>query len=183
MIIRPYKDSDLEGVKKVCHETTIKGFENKQTLITTLYVNYYVEKEPEHCFVLADDEDNVVGYILCAADYMKYREIWFKEYAPLIKKKYPIEVLSKKLELMFFKKVIKTCPAHLHIDIIEPYQKGGWGKKLINTLLEKLKSDGVPGIFLATYHKNKNARGFYEHLGFKKSGTIMGLSIIYSLLI
>ena len=112
---------------------------------------------------------------------MKYREIWLKEYGPQIKKKYPIEVFSKKLELMFFKKVIKTCPAHLHIDIIEPYQKGGWGKKLINALLEKLKSEGVPGIFLATYYKNKNACGFYEHLGFKKMGTVFGLSIIYGL--
>ena len=107
MNIRPYRDSDSECVKKVCHDTTIKGYENKQTLITALYVDYYIEKEPQHCFVLVDDEDKAVGYILCASDYMKYREIWLKEYGPRIKKKYPIEVLSKKVELMFFKKVIK----------------------------------------------------------------------------
>ena len=58
-------------------------------------------------------------------------------------------------------------PAHLHIDIMPEGQSGGWGRKLMETLWERLREVGVPGVFLGVSKMNANAVGFYQHIGFE----------------
>lgn len=181
--IRPYKTSDLENVRAVCHETARAArYKKDKLLVTTLYIDYYALEEPEHVFVVADDEDNAVGYIVASTDYKKYREVFLKKYASKIKKKYPFEYFGHVAEKLWMNKLSKTYPAHMHIDIIDSYQKGGYGRKLIDALFSRLKEEGIKGIRLGTSKDNKNAQGFYEHLGFKKLKTILGSEIIYGYL-
>lgn len=61
-----------------------------------------------------------------------------------------------------------TYPAHLHIDIEEPYTGGGNGRKLMETLLARLRVDGVRGVVFGVAASNQRAVGFYEHMGFKR---------------
>ena len=71
MRIRPYEEKDRENVRHVCIVTAgcADKSEDEKQFILTLYCDYYIEKEPDNCFVIADDEDNAVGYILCAENF------------------------------------------------------------------------------------------------------------------
>lgn len=41
---------------------------------------------------------------------------------------------------------LRFSPAQLHIDILGSYQKQGWGRKLIETAVEFLRSEGIDGV-------------------------------------
>jgi GNAT superfamily N-acetyltransferase len=57
-------------------------------------------------------------------------------------------------------------PAHLHIDLLPAFQRAGWGRKLIVTLLTALRHAGVPRVYLGMLTTNTAAGKFYERLGF-----------------
>ena len=58
-------------------------------------------------------------------------------------------------------------PAHLHIDILDEYQGQGYGTKLIDTLLSRLREMKVPGVVLMAGGENNGAIRFYSRIGFK----------------
>lgn len=39
-----------------------------------------MEREPEHCFAVADEADIPKGYVLCAVDFNSWREVFLEEY-------------------------------------------------------------------------------------------------------
>ena len=66
----------------------------------------------------------------------------------------------------------------MHIDIEPGYHRAGIGTRLMNTLLEHLKNEGVSGVMLIVGEGNTNARAFYKKCGFDelyvtKSGVVM----------
>ena len=72
MTIRPYRLADRDRLRQICRETAAKTFQRTgRTLeaVTLIYNDYFTAYEPDHIFVLADESDRAVGYILCAADY------------------------------------------------------------------------------------------------------------------
>ena len=73
-IVRPYEPKDKENVREVCLATGPKNaYEPKERiLLLACFCDYYIENEPENCFVVADDADNAVGYIFCARDAKTY---------------------------------------------------------------------------------------------------------------
>jgi len=73
---------------------------------------------------------------------------------------------------------IAFSPAHLHIDILPEYQRQGWGKKLIGSVVEYLRGERVEGVWVGLDPKNANAKRFYSKLGFEDieaPGVNMGL--------
>lgn len=62
--------------------------------------------------------------------------------------------------------LVGDYPAHLHIDILSSHTGQGWGEKLIDMLLDKLKSEGVRGIHLGMVAENRRAGKFYDRIGF-----------------
>ena len=72
MTIRPYRPADRDRLRQICRETAAKPFQRTgRTLeaVTLIYNDYFTAYEPDHIFVLADESDQAVGYILCATDY------------------------------------------------------------------------------------------------------------------
>jgi ribosomal protein S18 acetylase RimI-like enzyme len=57
-------------------------------------------------------------------------------------------------------------PAHLHIDLLPRYQRAGHGRALMATLLAALRGAGAPRVHLGMVTANRNARLFYDRLGF-----------------
>ncbi len=57
-------------------------------------------------------------------------------------------------------------PAHLHIDLLPELQGQGWGRRLIEILIERLRERGVPGLHLAASTDNAGALAFYPRVGF-----------------
>jgi ribosomal protein S18 acetylase RimI-like enzyme len=56
----------------------------------------------------------------------------------------------------------------LHIDLLPRAQGRGYGRRMIEALLERLRGRGVPGVHLGVSVHNGRAVGFYERLGFRE---------------
>lgn len=173
MNIRPYEEKDTENVRFVCLDSAGKADTSKyvKNFLLNTYCNYYIENEPQNCFVAADKNDNAVGYILCAEDFDTFSNIFLTKYARRYLKFKGIYRLASKTSILEQKKYKDNYPAHLHIDLLPEYQQKGLGRQLINTLCDHLKEKGVKGVMLSVFIGNKGAIRFYEKCGFTKVKT------------
>ena len=180
--IRPYRESDKAIVQEICllnAGCADKPFE-KQRYILIMYCNYYIEQEPENCFVVTDENDSPVGYIICSENYAKYEETFNRIYIPQAKCLGARAYADAKLDMLSHALFKKNYPAHLHIDIFPDYQRIGAGSRLMKTLLDHLKAKGVESIMLVVGTDNLRGRNFYRKNGFDelmvtRSGTAMGI--------
>jgi ribosomal protein S18 acetylase RimI-like enzyme len=145
-----------------------------------LYCDYYIEQEPENCFVLADAQDNAVGYILISENRQRYIADYARYYEPKLRAYRYRYVLLKKLENALQKQHVAAYPAHLHIDILPPYQGKGYGRKLMDAAAAHLRKKQVEGVMLGVAAANKNGIRFYERCGFQKLRQIPG-TVFYGL--
>ena len=172
--IRPMRPEDLKDVEYVCRMTAGPGAQKDPVIgyrLARMFSTYYVRECYDTCFVVADESDKAVGYILCEPDYKRYKKIFRKVDVPEIKK------LHKKSGQQAWLFPIPYCffghkyPAHLHIDILDEYQNQGLGSKLMEILFEELKKRKVKGIMLQANLSNEGAVRFYKRLGFKMLST------------
>lgn len=166
IIIRGYRQDDREAVQNVCIVTGI-GQEEAQpafrTMLLTAFCNYYIEQEPQNCFVAVDGE-RVIGYILCTEN----SNLW----AQAFENTYVAETEEENLRL-FYRGTMETpikyasdYPAHLHIDILPEYQRMGIGFQLMDALTAHLRAVGVPGVMLSVAADNEKGKNFYGKYGF-----------------
>lgn len=180
--IRGYEPKDYHGVEKVCIEAAdakLMVNEAFKMALLDVFCRYYIEKEPENCFVAVDDNDMVCGYILCAKDYAVYREIFCKEY---LTSENPVTKMMGEPSMEVMKDYAESYPAHLHIDLLPECQGKGTGRQLIETLAAHLRAQGVKGLMLDVAADNSGARAFYEKCGFEAlkstdKGILMGVTL------
>ncbi len=168
MTIRPYQEKDKNDVREICIITAglKNGKAEDKLFILNPYCDYYIEQEPQNCFVLADENDVAVGYILCSENIKKYVKNT-ATYRALIKSKGIIKYLYSWGEIIAHLPASKKCKAHMHIDILPAYQHKGYGTLLINALKENLSAKGINSVMLVVGADNKNAVKFYKKNGFK----------------
>ena len=63
---------------------------------------------------------------------------------------------------------LERYPAHLHIDLLPPFQGGGHGRALMETFYAAAARAGAPGVHLTVLAANTRALGFYHHLGWRR---------------
>lgn len=165
-MIRGYLEKDKENCRRICHATaTAPKYVADKELVCALYCDYYIEVEADNCFVLTDEFDNAVGYILCAENQFDF-ETAFKPYLQKAGKRSKADKIGHILECRLNKKLYRKYPAHLHIDILPSFQGKGGGKKLIAELEKHLRLKGVKGIRLGVGADNLRAHKFYEREGY-----------------
>ena len=121
------------------------------------YAEPYLHLPTAAAFVLVDRRagDAVVGYVLAAADTRAFeqaaRETWF----PRVRAPYANPPAPSTGATDADKKFIRILhdppaapdaavaysPAHLHIDILPAYQRGGWGRRLIARAVAHLREE------------------------------------------
>ncbi|MCR5485218.1 MAG: GNAT family N-acetyltransferase [Clostridiales bacterium] len=187
--VRPYDWKDRDRVRLICIATSdIKvRSESKRQYILSLYCDYYIEKEPESCFVAVDKndetgEETVVGYILATCDCERYVKGFMKDYMPKIKHISKLLAFTAKGEAYVYSRYATFFPAHLHIDILPEYRRMGVGTALINALKELLTQKRIKGVMLIVGVKNQAGISFYKKCGFSSLGKIgqgfaMGLDL------
>jgi len=139
-----------------------------RTAMLATYCDYYIECEPHNCFVAADDNDDAVGCVWCAEDYRGYRERFLREYTAKLKALPPrkrVDCYGSVYMPVFY---ARKFPAHLHIDVLEAYQRMGLGSQLMDALTNHLRAKSVPGVILVVGYHNVKGRNFYEKYGFKR---------------
>ncbi len=174
--IRKYQAKDKTAVRRILVKTSRLPAETEKDirLLELLYNDYYIEVEPEHCFVAVDENDEPVGYIICAADYKKFRRTFMKFYLPEIKElglKYYIQAF---MDIMGHALYAAKYPAHLHINVLPVCQGKGTGTELMNSLKDELKKCGVKGLMLSCAADNDGAIRFYKRNGFKVLSVLGG---------
>lgn len=181
MIIRSYQAKDAKAIQYICHVTAKgKRIEKSMKLTNALYCDYYIECEPQNCFVMVDEFDKPVGYILCSVDDSKYQ----REFAPYLKIAQRIsfiDAVGHKMEQKLTTIQREQFPAHLHINILPSFQNKGGGRELINTLFFHLKSLGIQGLRLCVAQSNLGAISFYERLGFVRQKRLGSFAYVYAI--
>lgn len=180
--IRKYRVKDSEHLSQICIETASDIFRGKKFIekaLTEVYCRYYIEQEPETCFVLADENDIAKGYIFCAKNYDEYKRVFRKHY---LKTWNIATLIMGNFAMNSIKNYAKDYPAHLHIDLLPECQRKGFGRGLIEALVEDLKARGIRGLMLHVSMDNKGARAFYEKCGFKilfqgKNDVLFGMKL------
>ena len=169
MHVRPFAPHDRERLREVCLATApARVYEDAayREWILTMYIDYYMDCEPGTCFVAANDEDEAVGYVICAPNRRRYR-LRFLPYLPRIWR-----CSHKAAKNWLFNQVegvhAKEYPAHLHIDIFPEYQRLGLGHQLMDALMAELHKRKVPGVMLGCGKSNIKGNSFYEKYGFTR---------------
>lgn len=180
--IRKFEEKDRENMRKVCLETSSFDVSNEKCakFITLMYCDYYIEAEPDSCFVAADEEDNAVGYLICGKNFDEYYKAFMAFYMPEIRKlgiKYAAMAMG---EILTHRLYSKKYPAHLHIDLSDVCRHQGVGSRLMGELKAYLSQIGIHSLMLSCGFDNKNAIRFYERNGFKKVANLFGSYIMAS---
>ncbi|BCJ46669.1 acetyltransferase [Actinoplanes ianthinogenes] len=179
--IRPYRPADLAAVYDICVRTADAGEDARghyftDDLMGDLFAGPYVHLEPELAFVL-DDGGDAVGYVVGTADTPRFVKRYRDEWIPLIGDKYaeppppPRTAEQDMVALHFWPErmivpELADWPAHLHIDLLPPYQGRGFGRQLIAAFGRAAAAAGAPRVHLGMLTANVRARGFYDRLGF-----------------
>jgi ribosomal protein S18 acetylase RimI-like enzyme len=180
--LRPYGPDDHDAVYDVCVRTGAAGEDagpllRDATLLGHVYAAPYLALAPDLAFVVEDD-DGVGGYILGAADTEAFEDRLEREWWPALRRRYPTyrtdgdAVFDDLLIALMHSpartpaEVVAAYPSHLHIDLLPRLQGHGWGRRLVDTLVERLRAAGSHGLHLGVATANTKAQAFYRAVGF-----------------
>lgn len=192
--IRPSHPSDLCALYRVCLLTGDSGSDASQLyrdgeLLGHFFVAPYVVLEPDLCFSLTQN-GVPCGYMLGTRDSAAFSARTEQEWFPVLRERYPLppaEDTSQDADMIRAihrgyhpQPDLAAYPAHLHIDLLPPAQGQGWGRKLIETFLNRLRELSVPAVHLGVGARNARAIAFYERVGFQRIQAYRG-SIAYGM--
>ena len=169
MKIRKYQSKDKQRVIEICLKNAdIDASTSEDTVkfIEYTFCRYYIEVEPENCFVAVDENDVPYGYVYGAGDFDNYRqkfEPYLETVAGLKNGAFTADVYVEMYNHYIYK---DEYPAHLHIDVLDGHRGEGTGAKLIENYCENLRSRGIKGVMLIVGSDNDGGRNFYEKNGF-----------------
>lgn len=165
--IREYMDKDRDSVERICAGPSSGGFGDnplvKEALLT-VFSHYYIEKEPDNCFIVADSEDNAAGYVLCAEDFRRWETVFVRDY--IESSDNPVTKMMGAGTIEDLRKYADEYPAHLHIDLDESCQRKGLGTQLMDRLISHLRDKNVRGLCLCVAPDNEKGVHFYHKYGF-----------------
>ena len=184
--IRPYREADHAAVYDVCVRTAdaggdARGKYHSDDLMPDLFAGPYVFLEPDFAFVL-DDGQRAVGYVIGTPDTAAFARAYRARWIPRLAGRYPPSVpgppdppghpdeemlaLHYRPERLVWPG-LDEYPAHLHIDLLPPFQRAGHGRALMETFYAAAASAGAVGVHVTVAKANTRAIGFYRRLGFR----------------
>ncbi len=183
-VLRQYRPNDHDAVFEICLRTGASGDDSSgllryPDLLGHVYAGPYVTLESELAFVV-EDHQGVAGYILGAADTVAFAERLEREWWPHLRRRYPtwrtdadatlddLLIALMHTPVPASPDVVADYPSHLHIDLLPRLQGQGWGRRLVDTLAERLRTAGSRGLHLDVATDNTRAHAFYRRVGFSE---------------
>ena len=183
--IRPARAGDQPGAYHVCLKTGNYGqdgepfYRDDPDALGRIFVGPYLAFEPELSLIL-EDAQGICGYAFGAFDSRAFYARYEKEWRPELCAKFPMPTgdpsqwtRSQMVHSWYHNpdytmpEPYHEYPSHLHIDLMERAQGRGYGRRMIETIMDKLRQRGSPGAHLGVSTRNKPAHGFYLCLGFR----------------
>ncbi|PKN19321.1 MAG: hypothetical protein CVU71_07375 [Deltaproteobacteria bacterium HGW-Deltaproteobacteria-6] len=166
IIVRPFEEKDRESIRRIARETGLKGnptrlFFEDEEIIPLLYVDYYLDYEPDACFV-AEDGGRIVGYEVGSLNPRLRRRIMWTRIYPRV----ALRIAGKILTLQYreketfrtlwwivsgsWKEALPDPPerycAHPHFNMAKDYRSRNVGRRLALTFRRYVISKGVKGL-------------------------------------
>ena len=181
--VRRYEPRDLAAVYDICVRTAdvggdARGKYRSDDLVPDLFTGPYVFLEPDFAFVL-DDGNRAVGYVVGTPDTATFARAYRDRWIPRLADRYQVPASpaltpdDEMLALHYWPERmlwpgLSSYPAHLHIDLLPPFQHAGHGRRLMETFFAAVAQAGAVGVHVVVLAANVAALGFYDRLGFTR---------------
>jgi len=184
--IRLARPDDAPAAYYVCLKTGDYGqdgepfYREDPDALGRIFVGPYLAFEPELGLILEDDE-GICGYALGAFDSRAFYARNEAEWRPTLCASFaaPEGDPSRCTRVQqvyhwyhnpdyFCPEPYEAYPSHLHIDLLPRAQGRGYGRRLLEGVMDKLRQRGSPGAHLGVSMVNTRAFGFYQRLGFRE---------------
>ena len=185
-IIRPARPEDQAGAYYVCLKTGDFGrdgeafYREDPDALGRIFVGPYLAYEPEFSLIL-EDAQGICGYALGALDSRAFFARYENEWRPELCRQFPAPsgepAQWSRVQLVyhwyhhpdyFAPEPYALYPSHLHIDLLPRAQGRGYGRQMLEQVMDKLRGRGSPGAHLGVSVANERAFGFYQRLGFRE---------------
>lgn len=185
-MIRHARPGDEAGAYHVCLKTGNFGkdgepfYREDPDALGRIFVGPYLEFEPEFAYVL-DRRGVVCGYALGALDSRAFYDRYEHEWRPRLTARFPAPTgdpagwtRTQQIHHLYHHpdytcpEPYEVYPSHLHIDLLEEAQGKGYGRRMLERVMDDLRDRGSPGAHLGVSMLNESALGFYRRLGFEE---------------
>jgi len=182
--IRRAGPDDQAAAYYVCLKTGDHGrdgepfYHDDPDALGRIFVGPYLAYEPELSLVLEDDQ-GVCGYALAALDSQAFYARYEREWRGNLCKQFPLPpgdpaawtraatVHSWYHEPDYFcPEPYEAYPSHMHIDLLQRARGQGFGRRMMEHVMNELRQRGSPGAHLRVSVLNTPALGFYRRLSF-----------------
>jgi ribosomal protein S18 acetylase RimI-like enzyme len=184
--IRDARPGDEPGAYDVCLKTGDHGsdgepfYRDDPDALGRIYVGPYLAFEPGLSLILEDDQ-GICGYALGAFDTRAFHARYESEWRPALCARFPEPagdpVRWTRVQQVhhsyhhpdyFTPEPYEAYPSHLHIDLLARAQGRGYGRRMLEEVMGRLRRRGSPAAHLGVSTANAAALGFYQRLGFRE---------------
>ena len=178
--MRPGTVHDLPGVYRVCLLTGAGGSDasalhDDPDLLGHLWAGPYLAYPHAVTRVLHDDH-GVAGYSLAVPDTRDFEQWVEQVWLPPLRARHALGSGSTRADAAVVDRLhhptradagrLAAYPAHLHVDLLPRLQGRGWGRRVVESVLDGLAAAGATGVHLGVDEGNTRAQEFYARLGF-----------------
>ena len=185
-LIRASRPGDEAGAYYVCLKTGDYGqdgepfYREDPDALGRVFVGPYLAYEPGLSLIL-EDAEGICGYALGALDSHAFYARYESEWRPKICARFPEPQgdpgqWSRVQQVhfgyhhpdYFCPEPYPLYPSHLHIDLLPRARGHGFGRRMMEQVMSRLRELGSPGAHLGVSTFNVPALGFYQRLGFQE---------------
>jgi hypothetical protein len=186
LIVRRYEERDRKAIRKICSDTALEKphpqFHEDREMAPLYFTDYYLDYEPESCFV-AEAAGEIVGYLVGCKDTRAFYRSFRNRYLPRILAR----VGWKLLTLQYRKKAtysvlwwtlierfqrtekllipLDEYPAHTHLNIVPAYRGCGLSNRLSKVFRQHLREKGINGLHAILLEKASDNALFHRFSG------------------
>ena len=185
-IIRQARPGDQPGAYHVCLKTGNYGQDGEPfygedpDALGRIFVGPYLVFEPGLSLLLEGNE-GICGYALGTFDSKAFYARYEAEWRPDLCARFPCPTGDPNQWTRvqhvydwyhhpdyFCPEPYDEYPSHLHIDLLSRAQGRGYGRRMLEQVMDELRRRGSPGAHLGVSMLNTRAFGFYQRLGFRE---------------
>jgi GNAT superfamily N-acetyltransferase len=184
--IRAARPEDQAAAYYICLKTGDHGADGEPfygddpDALGRIFVGPYLAFEPELGLML-EDAEGVCGYAFGAFDSRAFYARYESKWRPRLCASHPMPegdpsswTRAQSVHSWYHHpdyycpEPYEAYPSHMHIDLLDRAQGRGFGRQMMEQIMDTLRRRGSPGVHLGVSVRNDPALGFYRRLGFKE---------------